>query len=152
MNRHERRKAKATQPKRFMATHRQIGEMCDVFFAGVDASDDPDGRHGFVEMYANEKGRETVNAVFPSGFIDWEEGNLRPGLPYDVSLNVIDCANAMPDHRLPLEITGGKELDQGTPYALAYLLAEAARRQGARTAVHTQDGTIEFYLPEGSVQ
>jgi hypothetical protein len=144
MNRHERRKTKAASSKFFRASIGQITEMCDAFFSGVDVADDPHGRHGFVEMYTNEKGKRAVEAIFPNAFIDWKEGSLLPGLRYDFSINVPDVASAVPDHRLPLEITRGASLDDAAPEALAFLLAMAAKRQGARVAYSDRDGQVSL--------
>jgi hypothetical protein len=162
MNRHERRKTKALSVKpdaSFRATIRQVGEMCDVIFYGVDPNDfigiDPNdeapndeaGEHGWVFIYASASGRKAVEAVFPNAYIAWRfYDDSYPLGWWEFVLNLPEVAAATM-HHLPLEITRGAELDQATPDALAFLLAMAAKRQGARVAVHMSDGKISIFTP-----
>lgn len=148
MNRHQRRRAKKLQPKTVQANILEIGEMTEAIFGGVYAAD----QHGFVTIAASDKGRRAVEAVFPSGHIAWrfhEDNLLGWG---EFSLNVVDCAGAMPDHKLPLDITGGARLDDAHPDALAFLLAVAVQRQGINVATFDQNEGFNIYFHAAAVQ
>ena len=90
--------------------------------------------------------------MFPSGHIAWrfhEDNLLGWG---EFSLNVVDCAGAMPDHKLPLDITGGARLDDAHPDALAFLLAVAVQRQGINVATFDQNEGFNIYFHAAAVQ
>jgi hypothetical protein len=140
MLRIKRRKAKS-----FQASIGQIAELCDVTFQGVDPKDDKEGRHGWVTICASKKGQRAVEAVFPSAHIEWRYHADNALGWAEFSINLPDVAGAGPDHRLPLEITGGVSLDDALPDILAFLLAMAARDQGARVAVQDCTGIMNFY-------
>jgi hypothetical protein len=140
MLRIKRRKAKS-----FQASIGQIAELCDVLFRGVDPKDDKEVRPGWVRICASKKGQRAVEAVFPSAHIEWRYYTDNALGWAEFSINLPEVAGAGPDHRLPLEITGGVSLDDALPDVLAFLLAMAAQRQGARVAVEDCTGIINFY-------
>jgi hypothetical protein len=152
MNRHERRKAKALRPeKTFSATFEQIREMCDALFHGMDPDDmsgEHKGQHGWVDISTSDKGRQAIEAVFPNAVIEWRHPSDNLLGWAEFTINVPRLAAGLPVHHLPLEITKGDDLNQSTPDALAFLLAMAAKRQGARVAVQMQDGTVDFFVPQ----
>src|SRR4029077_19688875 len=100
-----------------------ILNMVDAVFFGVQ--DD----QGFVVMYASAKGREYIDALFPQAHIAWTEDGTAAMLSRgwrSFSINLPDTIAAT-ETRLPLEITGGANLDEATPDALAFLLAYGVR-------------------------
>ena len=148
INRHERRRAKRLEPKSFSASIREIGEMCDALFGGVH----DEGQHGFVAISASEKGRRAVEAVFPSGRIVWRTHDDNVLGWQEFSINVVDCAAAMPDHKLPLEITCGVRLDDCSPDALAFLLAMAVKEQGLNVATFDRDDKCSIFMSSAGMQ
>jgi hypothetical protein len=138
-NRHERRKAKS-HTKRIMLNGSDITNMVDAVFFGVQ--DDP----GWVEMYADAKGRECIDAIFPKAHIAWKDDCPMPREWRAFSINVPDVIAAT-ETRLPLEITRGANLDEATPDALACLLAMGMQRQGGCCAAWRGDH-LEIYVPQ----
>ena len=131
---------KRVKTKKFNAALADILNMADVVFAGVP--DDP----GWVTMEANLKGRECVDALFPHAHIAWREPE--PGMPPDwrgFSIHLPDVV-ASTETKLPLEITGGKNLYEVAPDALAFLLAIGVNRQGGRSAIWRGE-KMEIYVP-----
>ena len=126
--------------KTFSIKMGDLPNMVDAIFAGDH--DDP----GWVEMNANDKGRACVNALFPEARIAWREsGNGAPADWHGFVINIPDVV-AETETALPRDITGGADLDEAKPYALALLLAVGVVRQGGRAA-HLHEGHIEIALP-----
>jgi hypothetical protein len=99
-------------------------------------------------MDANSKGRECVDALFPDAHIAWREPS--EGLPADwrgFEINVPGVVDALPETKLPLEITGGMNLHEVDPDALAYLLAVGVVRQGGCAGVYS-DECLNIFSPE----
>jgi hypothetical protein len=108
-----------------------LPNMVDAIFAGNH--DDP----GWVEMNVNDKGRACVDALFPGGHIAWSEPGV--GLPADwrgFDINVPDVVAEI-ETALPMDITGGADLDEAKPDALALLLAVGVVRQAAARPTST---------------
>ena len=103
-------------------------------------------------MNVSPKGRECVDALFPQAQIAWRESDF----PTDPSgdwgdwrgfeINLPDVV-AQTETKLPLEITGGADLDEAQPDALALLLAIAVKRQGGRSAYFAR-GCMEIFHPD----
>jgi hypothetical protein len=148
MNRHQRRRAKKLNPKTIQANILEIGEMTEAIFGGVYAAE----QHGFVSIMASDEGRRAVEAVFPSGRIAWRYHEDNPLGWGEFSLNVVDLADEMPDHQLPLDITGGARLGDSHPDALAFLLAMAVQRQGVNVATIDQNEGFNIYYHASKVQ
>ena len=126
--------------KTFSIKMADLPNMVDAIFAGNH--DDP----GWVEMNVNDKGRACVDALFPGGHIAWSEPGV--GLPADwrgFDINVPDVVAEI-ETALPMDITGGADLDEAKPDALALLLAVGVVRQGGRAA-YLHEGHIEIALP-----
>jgi hypothetical protein len=124
-------------------TAADLPNMADALFE----ADHNDGRHGWVAMGANPKGRDCINALFPKAHIEWRDPG--EGLPDDwlgFDINVPGVIAEI-ETKLPLEITRGADLDTANPDALAYLLAAGVNRQGARAAVWFDDDHLEIYVP-----
>jgi len=66
--------SKKSRTKPIMLKGSDVANMVDAVFIG--AQDDP----GWVEMYADAKGRECVNALFPKAHIAWADdcGEMLP--------------------------------------------------------------------------
>ena len=97
-------------------------------------------------MNVNDKGRACVDALFPGSHIAWSEPGV--GLPADwrsFDINVPDVVAEI-ETALPMDITGGADLDEAKPDALALLLAVGVVRQGGRAA-YLHEGHIEIALP-----
>ncbi len=96
----------------------------------VDAVFDGDHkRPGWVHMFANAKGCNHVDALFPQAHIEWRE--LPPGFPdgwHGMKVNLPEVVSATTTN-LPLEvIPAGRTIDDSTPDQLALLLAFGVRR------------------------
>jgi hypothetical protein len=135
--------SKKSRTKRIMLKGSDVVNMVNAVFFGSDDQ-------GWVEMYADAKGRECVNALFPKAHIEWKDdcGEAFPREWRAFSINLPDVIAAT-ETRLPLEITRGANLDEATPHALAFLLAMGAKRQGARCAVW-HDGRHDIYVPHAA--
>ena len=119
----------------------------------VDAVFDGDReRPGWVHMFANGKGCNHVDALFPQACIEWRELPL-PGLPDDWRGMQVNLAEAVSTTttKLPLEvISAGRTIDDCSPDQLALLLAFGVRRDGGRAAILRQnDGavSVEIFTP-----
>jgi hypothetical protein len=135
MNRKKRRKAKL-KGKRFELAVTDIPNMVDALFQGRG--------DGWVIIAANAKGRQCVEQVFPDARIAWRDPG--DGFPEDwqgFDLNLPDVASAT-RHNLP-PIYGGRTLDEATPDAVAFVLAFAAKNQGARSMLLKEDGSADIY-------
>jgi len=102
----------------------------------VDAVFDGDRKsHGWVLMFANAKGCNHVDALFPQVQIEWHE--VGPGFPANwrgVKVNLPEAVSSTQTN-LPLEvIPAGRTIDDSTPDQLALLLAFGVRRDGGRAA------------------
>ena len=119
----------------------------------VDAVFDGDHkRPGWVHMFANAKGCNHVDALFPQAQIAWRELPL-PGLPDDwrsMRVNLPEVVSATTTN-LPLEvIPAGRTIDDSTPDQLALLLAFGVRRDGGRAAILRQNNgavSVEIFTP-----
>jgi hypothetical protein len=113
-----------------------------------------DGDHkipGWVHMFANAKGCDHVDGLFPQAHIEWHE--LPPGLPADwrgMTVNLPAAVSATKTN-LPLEvIPAGRTIDDSTPDQLALLLAFGVRRDGGRAAILRQNNgavSVEIFTP-----
>ena len=113
-----------------------------------------DGHHkmpGWVHMFANAKGCDHVDGLFPEAHIKWR--GLPPGLPNDwrgMQVNLPEAVSATKTN-LPLEvIPAGRTIDDSTPDQLALLLAFGVRRDGGRAAILRQNNgavSVEFFIP-----
>ena len=132
-----------------MSKHGQFSRRFDI-----DVSDLPNmvdalfvGNHekpGWVSIAVNAKGRGCVDALFPQAHIAWRDaGDLVPPDWHGFDINLPDVISAT-QTKLPLEITGGADLDAANPDALAFLLAAGVNRQGGRNAI-LRDGWLEIF-------
>jgi hypothetical protein len=115
-----------------------IYQMVDAFMQGLS--------DGWVFVGANARGRKCTEAVFPDNSIKWRDPG--DGWPADFrgfSFNLPDLESTT-RHRLR-DIWGDTWLDDATPDALAFVLAMAAKHQGARVALVKGDGKLEIFLP-----
>ncbi len=118
----------------------------------VDAVFDGDhGRPGWVHMFANARGCDHVDGLFPQAHIEWRE--LGPGFPADwfsMKVNLPEVVSATKTN-LPLEvIPAGRTIDDSTPDQLALLLAFGVRRDGGRAAILRQNHgavSVELFTP-----
>ena len=119
----------------------------------VDAIFDGDHkRFGWVHMFANAKGCNHVDALFPQARIAWRELPL-PGLPDDwrgMKVNLPEVVLTTTTN-LPLEvIPAERTIDDCTPDQLALLLAFGVRRDGGRAAILRQNNgavSVELFTP-----
>jgi hypothetical protein len=141
-----RRRRKAIKPS---VTREEFTAMSDTLINGI-APERRGGEHGWACIFANTTGRTAIDAVFPGSGIHWWFNNGGSYFGEDwatVLLNVPRVMAMFPNHRLPLEITNGANLNEATPDALAVLLAAGVRRQGARAAVLDEMKRITFLKP-----
>jgi hypothetical protein len=139
MNRAERRRAAATarKSKSFKLDAADLPHNADALFRGEPS--------GWVSMAANPKGRHCIEKVFPKAYIEWRDpGDGSPSDWQGFSLHVPEVAALPAPNNLP-PITGDVPLDEAQPDALAFLMAIAAKDQGARAALVKSDGSIEIY-------
>ena len=119
----------------------------------VDAIFDGDDKMpGWVHMFANVKGCNHVDALFPQACIEWRELPL-PGLPDDwcsMKVNLPEVVLTTTTN-LPLEvIPAERTIDDCTPDQLALLLAFGVRRDGGRAAILRQNNgavSVELFTP-----
>jgi hypothetical protein len=114
-----------------------------------------DGHHkmpGWVHMFANAKGCNHVDALFPQACIEWRELPL-PGLPDDwrgMQVNLPEAVSTTTT-KLPLEvISAGRTIDDCSPDQLALLLAFGVRSDGGRAAIlrqHNGAVSVELFIP-----
>ena len=140
MNREKRRRAAATAhtSKSVNLTVADLYHNADALFRGEPG--------GWVSMAANPRGRHCIEQVFPKTYIEWRDPG--DGFPSDwqgFSLHVPQVAALPMPNKLP-PITGGVPLDEAQPDQLAFLMAIAAKNQGARSALVKSDGSIEIYV------
>ena len=109
----------------------------------VDVVFDPDHEMpGCVLMFANAKGRDHVDGLFPRARIAWRDAG--PQFPDDwrgfkINLPVVVLAT---ETNLPFDIIpSGRAIEESTPRQLALLLAYGVKRDGGRAAIidHTKD-------------
>lgn len=132
-------------PKTCKIKPSDIFRMTDALFGPAE-----DDGEGWVFMMANAYGRACVNALFPKAHITWRDGI--EGLPEDwrgFSINVADTIAAT-EHKLPLEITGGADLREATPQALAFLFVAGVNREGASAAFQDADGEFRIFRPNSA--
>jgi hypothetical protein len=118
----------------------------------VDAVFDGDPKNfGWVHMFANARGCDHVNGLFPQAHIEWRE--LGPGFPADwfsMKVNLPEVVWSTKTN-LPLEvIPAGRSIDDSTPDQLALLLAFGVRRDGGRAAILRQNNgavSAELFTP-----
>jgi hypothetical protein len=106
--------SKKSRTKPIMLKGSDVANMVDAVFMG--AQDDP----GWVEIYADAKGRECVNALFPKAHIAWADdcGEMLPREWRAFTINLPDVVAAT-ETLLPLEITrGGRKSRRGNPGCL----------------------------------
>lgn len=116
--------------KKIKVATADIPNHCDVVFAPGSS---PEGKIecGWIEFSANEKGRETVQRIFPKANFLWREcpygwngwQSIAPHVPHLVA----SVANLV-----PLRIANGKPLQCSSDNALSFLMAAAAAHQGLR--------------------
>jgi hypothetical protein len=124
--------------KEFPIKMTDLPNMVDAFIVG-----DQD-EQGWVIMSVSDQGRAYVDALFPDAHIAWRDtgADYLPADWHGFHINVPDVVAAIKT-RLPLEITGGANLDEAHPDPLAYLLAYAVSCQGG-CAAYTRDGRLEI--------
>jgi hypothetical protein len=118
----------------------------------VDAVFDGDHkRPGWVHMFANAKGCDHIDGLFPQVQIEWHE--VGPSFPADwrgVKVNLPEVVSSTQTN-LPLEIIpAGRTIDDGSPDQLALLLAFGVRRYGGRAAILRQNNgvvSVEIFTP-----
>jgi hypothetical protein len=118
----------------------------------VDAIFDGDHkRFGWVFMFANAKGCDHVDGLFPQAHIEWRE--LGPGFPdgwCGINVNLPEVVSSTKTN-LPLEvISAGRTIDDCNPDQLALLLAFGVRRDGGRAAIlHQNKGvvSVDIFTP-----
>ena len=132
----EARRARAIErglkAKRILLEMTDLPNMVDAVFEGDYEMS------GWVNLVVNTKGRECVEALFPQAYIAWRDAG--PGFPADwqgFTMNLPDVVSQAGPNKLP-DITGGANLDDAAPEALAFLLAAGVKHQGGRSA--TWDG------------
>jgi hypothetical protein len=140
MSRAERRRAAAVarKTKSFKLNVADLPHNADALFRGEPG--------GWVWMAANPRGRHCIEQVFPKAYIEWRDPG--DGFPSDwqgFSLHVPKVAALPAPNNLP-PITGDVPLDEAQPDQLAFLMAIAAKNQGARAALVKSDGSIEIYV------
>ena len=138
---HERAKSKA-----FTMKLADLPNMVDAVFDGDHK------RPGWVHMFANAKGSNHVDALFPQACIEWRELPL-PGLPDDwrsMKVNLPEVVSTTTTN-LPLEvIPAERTIDDCTPDQFALLLAFGVRRDGGRAAILRQSNgavSVEIFTP-----
>jgi hypothetical protein len=107
---------------------------------------------GWVHMFANAKGCNHVDGLFPEAHIEWRELPL-PGLPDDwrgMKVNLPEAVSTTTTN-LPLEvIPAERTIDDCSSDQLALLLAFGVRRDGGRAAILRQDNgmmSVELFIP-----
>jgi hypothetical protein len=112
------------ESRKFTATVSDIPNLTDALIEGVP--EEP----GWVFVAANGKGCECVISLFPSAHIEWRDPG--PGWPHDWKGFSLHLPRVVADTetKLPLEITGGCDLDEARPAALAFPLAIGVKQQG----------------------
>jgi hypothetical protein len=102
---------------------------------------------GAVSVIANQLGRDCLHRIFPTWDIPWERNVT--GFPGDWLQAIFDVPRlAHGTHNLP-PITGNAVLEEATPKALTFLIAIAAKYQGARAMLWDEesDPPFELYVP-----
>jgi hypothetical protein len=96
--------------KEFPIKMTDLPNMVDAFFVG-----DQD-EQGWVIMSVSDQGRAYVDALFPDAHIAWRDtgADYLPADWHGFHINVPDVVAAIKT-RLPLEITGGANLDEAHP-------------------------------------
>ena len=131
---------KIIKPRKFKAKSTDIPNLVDAVFTGDHEMP------GWVVMVVNRKGCECVEALFPQAHIAWRDAG--PGFPADwlgFKINVPDVVSQAGPNKLP-DITGGANLDDARPDALAFLLAYGVRQQGGRSALFS-NGRLDIFMP-----
>ncbi|MBO0754575.1 MAG: hypothetical protein J2P54_01830 [Bradyrhizobiaceae bacterium] len=128
--------SKSVRPKMCMIEVNDIPNIVDAVF-------DPDHEMpGCVLMFANSKGRDHIDSLFPRARIAWRGAG--PQFPDDwrgfkINLPVVALST---ETKLPFDIIpSGRTIDDSTPRQLALLLACGVKRDGGRAAIldHTKD-------------
>ena len=132
--------------KAFTMKLADLPNMVDAIFDGDHK------RFGWVHMFANVKGCNLVDALFPQACIEWRELPL-PGLPDDwcsMKVNLPEVVLTTTTN-LPLEvIPAERTIDDCTPDQLALLLAFGVRRDGGRAAILRKSNgavSVEIFTP-----
>jgi hypothetical protein len=140
--------------KPFATTWRDVVAMLDAIFI-------PNRLHmppGWIMMEANRKGRELIDALFPSGIAwradpDFQKNMNAPdwlGFELNVPVVVHELEALGLHTNLPFEIMPpGHTIDDCNPDQWALLLAFGVRRGGGRAAQLTgdvRDGTARFEI------
>jgi hypothetical protein len=134
---------KKLKAKRFALTRTDIPNMVDAIFHGRG--------DGWVVIAANAKGRQCIEQVFPNAHIAWRDPDPADNFPEDwrgFDLNLPDVASATRHDLPPIYDV---PLDEARPDALAFVLAIAARNQGARSMLVKQDGSTDIFVDEAGV-
>ena len=131
--------------KAFTMELRDLPNMVDAVFDGDRE------RPGLVHMFANARGCNHVDGLFPQAHIEWRE--LGPGFPdgwCGMKVNLPEVVSSTQTN-LPLEvIPAGRSIDDSTPDQLALLLAFGVRRDGGRAAILRQNNgvvSVELFTP-----
>jgi hypothetical protein len=117
----------------------QVVARADVIFSPGYGEDMSASNQGFVAIDANAKGREAVQAIFPSASLKWDARGLASIEPAfgprwmacapSVPLYAAKFPNTLPEHLVKLGA-----LDLKSDRQLCFLMAIAARQYGARAA------------------
>ena len=112
--------------KAFTMKLADLPSLVDAIFDGDDKMP------GWVHMFANVKGCNHVDALFPQACIEWRELPL-PGLPDDwADMRVTSGSRLATQQTCRLKVSAGRTIDDSTPDQLALLLAFGVRRDGGR--------------------
>ena len=126
-------------------TWKDVPQVCDALCIV-----EPRGG-GAVTVLAKAFGQTSSEKVFPNWRIPWERNPS--SFPHDwlhAVFHVPELARGV--NELP-PITGGAQLEEAAPHALAFLLAMGAYHQGARVAIWNEGGDPELTLhipPQGN--
>jgi hypothetical protein len=105
---------------------------------------EPHSSKGAVTVLANARGRDCLQKVFPAWGIPWETDSKMPSDWLHAAFYVPEMASRGGHHLPP--ITGGIPLEEAAPAALAFLLAIAAKEQGARAMTWDDQQEVPFTL------
>jgi hypothetical protein len=133
--------------KHIMFRRDDVPNMTDALSYGSEVPH----RLGFVEMYANPKGREKVNDLFPETYIDWKP--LPSGCPDQwagwktFEINLPEVIKAIPTN-LPMDLTKAEGSGPPqTPDASACRVAIGSHAARCRTGPVPRHGFVDAARP-----
>jgi hypothetical protein len=129
-----------------------VVQMVDVHLYGSEE----EGRTGWVEMYANEKGREIINDLI-FAHIEWKPMPSESNWPnaaemkaFEIHLpSILEC---VPGHRLTTDhlVKAAGHWDGWVPKQWASMLAFDVRRKGGRVSFRGPGETMEILIPDNA--